>query len=298
MPMFGPTSAKHRRYIGGGWEVSPVAVLKAPGEPRREELARLGTAELLAEAEAAGLSCFADGDRLVLRGPRDAEQDLVQTLLCRKAELVPLLRPPASPPVQPLWDRAEADRLLADLRTAVDQARASFGKPFPATLEALVSDAIGIAEGFVANHELEAARGWDALGLLRKVKPGLLAAIARVKAAPACRSGVPKGRGPDEQTGPPPPAGVPPRQGPFAKEGTAMDCPRCGARAKLVGTFCDGCLHDISVPLRMAEEEAAFQRALLAVQQQALGWKGKGPDRRTLKFEKVKRSKNGDKRRR
>jgi hypothetical protein len=60
-------------------------------EFRLADLAAMRPADLLAEAKAGGLSVFADGDRLVVRGPRSAEQDLVQTLLGRKAELMPLL---------------------------------------------------------------------------------------------------------------------------------------------------------------------------------------------------------------
>jgi hypothetical protein len=87
--------------------------------------------------------------------------------------------PPAA--LLPPWNQAEADRLLTELREAVARARRDFGSPFPAALQAVVADGLTIAEGYVANHEAEARRGWDALQLLRKVRPWLLGVIDRVK---------------------------------------------------------------------------------------------------------------------
>jgi len=58
---------------------------------RRADLAGMEAEKLLAEARAGGLTVFARGDRLVVRGSRNAEQDLVRALLGRKAELMPLL---------------------------------------------------------------------------------------------------------------------------------------------------------------------------------------------------------------
>lgn len=49
---------------------------------------------LLAQAQAARLTVYAEGDRLVVLGPRSAEP-LVQILLAHKAELMPLLVTPA-----------------------------------------------------------------------------------------------------------------------------------------------------------------------------------------------------------
>jgi len=46
---------------------------------------------LLVEAESAGLTVHLDGDRLVIRGPRSADQT-ARALLGRKAEVVALLR--------------------------------------------------------------------------------------------------------------------------------------------------------------------------------------------------------------
>lgn len=81
----------------------------------------------------------------------------------------------------PTWDQAEADRLLAELRAAVDEQRRAFGGSFPAPLSAVVATYLDVAEGYVANHEAEAARGWDPLELLRGVRPRLVEIIRRAK---------------------------------------------------------------------------------------------------------------------
>jgi hypothetical protein len=117
--------------------------------------------------------------------PPATDRDVIQTAARVSGTLSPV----------PPWDQTEADRLLADLRAAVTRARQEFGGPFPADLQAVVADGIAIAEGYVANHEAEARRGWDALQLLRKVKPRLLATVARVKGTPAAQgAGLPGGR--------------------------------------------------------------------------------------------------------
>jgi len=81
----------------------------------------------------------------------------------------------------PTWDQAEAARLLAELRAAVDAQRRAFGGSFPAPLSAVVADYLAVAEGYVANHEAEAARGWDAMQLLAGVRPRLTEIIRRAR---------------------------------------------------------------------------------------------------------------------
>lgn len=59
-------------------------------------LRAMPVAALLAEAQAAGLLVFAEGDRLVVRGRGNTEADLVATVLARKPELlrlVPVITP-------------------------------------------------------------------------------------------------------------------------------------------------------------------------------------------------------------
>lgn len=50
-------------------------------------MVRVNAAQLLADARAAGLTVTADGDRLVVRGPREAGH-LARAVLARKAEVL------------------------------------------------------------------------------------------------------------------------------------------------------------------------------------------------------------------
>ena len=130
--------------------------------------------ELIRQGEAAGLSLRVEGERLIVRGPASAEA-VAKALLRRKAEVVAALKAPAndSQPVAatatlPAWDAAEADRILTQLRADLarierDQHR---GKFHP-LLARVLADGGAVAESFIANHEREAAAGWDPMKLLR-----------------------------------------------------------------------------------------------------------------------------------
>jgi hypothetical protein len=66
------------------------------------------------------------------------------------------------------WDRAEAERVLEQLRADLarierDQHR---GKFHPVLARVLL-DGVAVAESFIVNHEREAAAGWDPMKLLR-----------------------------------------------------------------------------------------------------------------------------------
>jgi hypothetical protein len=71
------------------WEWYLAALLPAAKQIIIKELLGLAPYLLLQEATVAGLTVKADGDRLVIRGPREAEE-LARILLLRKAELLPL----------------------------------------------------------------------------------------------------------------------------------------------------------------------------------------------------------------
>jgi hypothetical protein len=68
-------------------------------------------------------------------------------------------------------DSTEAVRLLAEVRAEAARVQDGFAGECPETLRTLLRDAVALAEGYVANQELERARGWDPLELLRSL-PG------------------------------------------------------------------------------------------------------------------------------
>jgi hypothetical protein len=80
-----------------------------------------------------------------------------------KADLLALLRSP--------WDLAEAEQLLEELRAEVRRIESKdfAGRP-PDALRRVLADALAIGQGYIDNHAAEAARGWDALALLRGLK--------------------------------------------------------------------------------------------------------------------------------
>jgi hypothetical protein len=148
-------------------------------------------AELLAEAKAAGLTLLAEGEDLVVRGPRRAAEALAGRLRDRKGEVLAVLRAggvgnssPVGPPTPPPEAKAEADRLLADLRAYVARVKAvRFAGQFPPPLGSLAADLLSIGEGYVAGWALEASRGWDPLSLLRELRRAAEDILSRPKAA-------------------------------------------------------------------------------------------------------------------
>jgi hypothetical protein len=60
----------------------------------------MGALKLLEEARSAGLKLRAEGDRLVIRGPKSAEP-LAIALLDRKEEILPFLQEQLGAPIQP-----------------------------------------------------------------------------------------------------------------------------------------------------------------------------------------------------
>lgn len=84
--------------------------------------------------------------------------------------------------VGPTWDAGKADRLLAELRAAVKRVEAVdfAGRP-PEALRNVLADALALGEQYVRDPAAEAARGWDALQLLRGPLPHVRRCAANAK---------------------------------------------------------------------------------------------------------------------
>jgi hypothetical protein len=137
--------------------------------------------DLLTDLYRQGFTLAAEGGGIRLRPASRLTEDLRQVIRANKPELLAIISSaatlvtpvpaskPSAPPVAP-WDAAEANRLLEELRVDIRRIESvDFGGRPPTPLQHVLADALVIAEGFIANHELEAARGWDALDLLRGV---------------------------------------------------------------------------------------------------------------------------------
>jgi hypothetical protein len=82
------------------------------------------------------------------------------------------------------WDQVEAERLLADLRA--EAARLWRGWPRDESRElfrTLAADLVRIGERYIRDHDTEAQRGWDALQLLRRLRPMIKETADRIKAS-------------------------------------------------------------------------------------------------------------------
>ena len=123
------------------------------------------TAEVLSRCRVLGIQLSARGEAIVWEADSDPPADLLAALKDNKSAVRRLLSRPAVPP----WDAAAAAGLLGELRDEVAKTRAAFGGVPPAPLAVLFADAIVIGERYVREHELEAARGWDAMELLREL---------------------------------------------------------------------------------------------------------------------------------
>jgi hypothetical protein len=141
----------------------------------------MSAVNLLTDLIHLGFSLAAEGDSIRVRPASQLTEDLRQAIRANKTELLAIISSPAAvvtplrpskPSAAPLapWDAAEASRLLEELRFEIQRIESvDFrGRP-PGPLHNVLADALAIAQVFIANHELEAARGWDALKLLRGV---------------------------------------------------------------------------------------------------------------------------------
>ena len=124
--------------------------------------------DLLIRCRVLGIDVAANADGTLLwEADTDPPAELLENLAVSKAAVVALLRKPT-----PLWDAVEAERLLAELRAEVILIEwEDYRGQTPAHLATLLRDALAIGARYVRDHEAEAARGWDALQLLRDLVP-------------------------------------------------------------------------------------------------------------------------------
>ncbi len=113
----------------------------------------------------------------------EADRDLIRR---NKPELLLLL---ASPEAE--WDRAEAERLLVELRRVADDVLdpRRFGGVWPLELAHAVGNLLAVAAGVVARHPDESYRGGDPLQLLRDTRRCLRQVAENWKARAGAVSG-------------------------------------------------------------------------------------------------------------
>jgi hypothetical protein len=135
-------------------------------------------AELLADLTRQGFNLAPEGDGIGVRPARRLTEQQQEAIRAHKPALLTLLAAPPQLAPSFTWDQAEAERLLGQIREALARVeRAVAADEAPAHRVAVVQLWLEVAEGFVKNRKAEAARGWDALDLLRgAVRQGLRAA--------------------------------------------------------------------------------------------------------------------------
>jgi hypothetical protein len=141
--------------------------------------------ELLADLTRQHITLTAEGDSIRVRPASRLTAELRNAIQMHKPALLALLKGSEQSAPAFIWDQAAAEELLADLRATVERLKvAGFrGRP-PSLFLKLAADAVAIAEGHFRDHELEAARGWDALDLLREGKQVLLGIADNILAMP------------------------------------------------------------------------------------------------------------------
>src|SRR5262245_54557335 len=137
-------------------------------------------AELLVDLARQGFTLAHEGYDIRVTPASRLTGELRQVIRAHKPALLALLAERRAPAF--VWEQAEADRLLAELRAEVVRlGREEFRSAPPEMFRTLAADLVAIGEGYVRGHEMEAARGWDALDLLRGLRPLLQQTAGRIK---------------------------------------------------------------------------------------------------------------------
>jgi hypothetical protein len=143
-------------------------------------------AELLADLARDGFTLVPEGEGIRVSPVSRLTPARRRAIAAHKPALLALLAAPRRPAHTFVWDQAEAERLLAEVReaTAHVEAAVNAGQAPPVRL-AVLRTWLEVAERYVSDRECEAAGGWDALELLR----GAARQARRVAAAGAAGSG-------------------------------------------------------------------------------------------------------------
>jgi hypothetical protein len=125
-------------------------------------------AELLADLDRQGFTLAPEGDGIRVTPASRLTGELRHAIRAHRPALLGLLATAQVPAPAFAWDQAEADRLLADLRGRLARVEAAVAAgEAPAVRAAALRTWLEVGEGYVRDRDLEAARGWDALALLR-----------------------------------------------------------------------------------------------------------------------------------
>jgi hypothetical protein len=128
----------------------------------------VSAAELLADLIRQGFTLTPEGEGIRVTPASRLTPAARQAIADHKPALLALLAAPHRPVPGFVWDQAEAERLLAEVRASAAQAEAQSAAGRLTTVRRnLVLLWVEVAEGYVENHEMEARRGWDAMKLLR-----------------------------------------------------------------------------------------------------------------------------------
>jgi hypothetical protein len=166
-----------------------------------ERAAEAKAADLLADLTRRGFTLSLVGCNLRVSPGSDLSDGDRRRIKAHRAELIRLAAPP--------WEhQEEADRLLAQLRQDIARAEREQrdGRSLP-LMKSAVRTWVDVCEGYVRNYAVEAARGWDALALLR---------AAAKRAREAARRGSVDAPSSQQWFG--------------APRNTSMPCPPAGAR--------------------------------------------------------------------
>jgi hypothetical protein len=131
--------------------------------------------DLLDDLARQGFCLTPEGDGIRVRPASRLTGELRQVIRAHKAALLALLVDPEEPAPAVTWDQAEAEGLLAELRDGLARRESTWpGRKFPPVKAAVLQIGVEACEAYVRDHDLEAARGWDALALLRAAVPRVL----------------------------------------------------------------------------------------------------------------------------